>query len=169
MCPILKVVLDEVYKSKKEKSADTLSAESEETQPFECCEASKHKRQRKIDARHQKEKVMFYLGVAYAANIGGTGTLTASEPNVILKGILDGMFPNQDSLTYATWIGYALPTIVITLTIAALWLILLFLRKIKEDGHSSEELQGFLRQEYSNLGPVTFREATVAFSISSSP
>ena len=33
--------------------------------------------------------------------------------------------------SYATWIGYALPTIVITLTIAALWLMLLFLRKIK--------------------------------------
>merc|ERR1712013_164331 len=48
MCPILKVVLDEVYKSKKEKSADTLSAESEETQPFECCEASKHKQQRRM-------------------------------------------------------------------------------------------------------------------------
>ena len=32
---------------------------------------------------------------------------------------------------YATWIGYALPTIVITLIIAALWLMLLFLRKIK--------------------------------------
>ena len=35
--------------------------------------------------------------------------------------------------SYATWIGYALPTIVITLTIAALWLMLLFLRKIKVD------------------------------------
>ena len=33
--------------------------------------------------------------------------------------------------SYATWIGYALPTIVITLAIAALWLMLLFLRKIK--------------------------------------
>ena len=87
-------------------------------QPFECCEASKHKQQRRIDARHEKEKVgqcflffgclgltcfimllrnqvMFYLGVAYAANIGGTGTLTASEPNVIMKGILDEKFPCQ--------------------------------------------------------------------------
>ena len=36
-------------------------------------------------------------------------------------------------IRYATWIGYALPTIVITLTIAALWLMLLFLRKIKVD------------------------------------
>ena len=126
-------MLDEVYQSKKEKSADTDSAESqvilescafpkdwqniEPCQPFECCEASKYKRQRKIDARHQKEKVganisisqsfnftmfqfhchqvMFYLGVAYAANIGGTGTLTASEPNVIMKGILDEKFPCQ--------------------------------------------------------------------------
>ena len=40
-------------------------------------------------------QVMFYLGVAYAANIGGTGTLTASEPNVIMKGILDEKFPCQ--------------------------------------------------------------------------
>ena len=38
---------------------------------------------------------MFYLGVAYAANIGGTGTLTASEPNVIMKGILEEKFPCQ--------------------------------------------------------------------------
>ena len=35
------------------------------------------------------------MGVAYAANIGGTGTLTASEPNVIMKGILEEKFPCQ--------------------------------------------------------------------------
>jgi len=157
MCPILKVVLEQVYWKDLKQSEDCVNGEA-------CCDGKALTRKQKSEqVRQDKEKAMFYLGVAYAANIGGTGTLTASEPNVILKGILDGMFPNQDSLTYATWIGYALPTIVITLTIAALWLMLLFLRKIKEDGHSSEELQGFLRQEYSNLGPVTFREATVAF------
>ena len=54
------------------------------------------KRQYQYDnSQYQCHQVMFYLGVAYAANIGGTGTLTASEPNVIMKGILDEKFPCQ--------------------------------------------------------------------------
>jgi len=161
MCPILKVVLDEVYQSKKEKSADTDSAES---QPFECCEASKHKRQRKIDARHQKEKVMFYLGVAYAANIGGTGTLTASEPNVIMKGILDEKFPCQDSLTYTTWMAYAMPSIVVNLTFTFLLLSIIFWRAPKEEERfSGRELRRFLHGEYDRLGPFSWKEFAVAF------
>ena len=78
---------------------------------------------------------MFYLGVAYAANIGGTGTLTASEPNVIMKGILDEMYPCQDRLTYATWLLYSLPTILMLLTVAFFWLMLLFLRTTKVSIH----------------------------------
>jgi len=164
MCPILKVVLDEVYKSKKEKSADTLSAESEETQPFECCEASKHKQQRRIAARHQKEKVMFYLGVAYAANIGGTGTLTASEPNVIMKGILEEKFPCQDSLTYTTWMAYAMPSIVVNLTFTFLLLSIIFWRAPKEEELiSGREMRRFLRGEYDRLGPFSWKEFATAF------
>ena len=51
---------------------------------------------------------MFYLGVAYAANIGGTGTLTASEPNVIMKGILEEKFPCQARSNFdgSHWLGY---------------------------------------------------------------
>ena len=30
------------------------------------------------------ERYMFYLAVAYCANIGGTGTLTAEETNIII-------------------------------------------------------------------------------------
>ena len=31
-----------------------------------------------------REKIMFYLAVGYCANIGGTGTVTAEETNLIL-------------------------------------------------------------------------------------
>ena len=56
--------------------------------------------QYKCQQDYQYHQVMFYLGVAYAANIGGTGTLTASEPNVIMKGILDEKFPCQVEILY---------------------------------------------------------------------
>ncbi len=35
-----------------------------------------------------KMKKCIYLGICYAANIGGTGTLTGTTPNLILNGML---------------------------------------------------------------------------------
>ena len=32
----------------------------------------------------QRERIMFYLAVGYAANIGGTATVTAEETNLII-------------------------------------------------------------------------------------
>jgi len=149
MCPILKVVLEQVYREEREEGVggDTEILIRKLT---------------KEQSRRSREKVMFYLGVAYAANIGGTGTLTASEPNVIMKGILDEMYPCQDRLTYATWLLYSLPTILILLTVAFFWLMLLFLRTTKEEGHSGKELRRFLQQQHESLGPVTTREVLVA-------
>ena len=46
-------------------------------------------------------QVMFYLGLAYSANIGGTGTLTASEPNVIMK--VASWWPSYLALAAGNW------------------------------------------------------------------
>lgn len=37
--------------------------------------------------RHLKK--MFYLSIAYSANIGGTSTLTSNGPNLILRFVVD--------------------------------------------------------------------------------
>ena len=108
---------------------------------------------------------MFYLAVGYSANIGGTGTLTASAPNVILKGMLDARFSCQDDLSYATWLLYALPIIVVVLTLTYCWLLLLFIRKDEGAAGPGPALQikSFLKEKYSELGPVTFKEKMVGF------
>ena len=36
------------------------------------------------ETQNYKERFMFYLAVGYCANIGGTGTLTAEETNIII-------------------------------------------------------------------------------------
>ena len=57
--------------------------------PREAAEAEAGHQDQEVEAGGQqqsgdRERLMFYLAVAYCANIGGTGTLTAEETNIII-------------------------------------------------------------------------------------
>ena len=54
-----------------------------------------------IDADENKTlRVAFFLSIAYSANIGGTGTLTGTGPNLVLQGIMDEYYPNLNDLSF---------------------------------------------------------------------
>ena len=54
-----------------------------------------------IDADENKTlRVAFFLSIAYASNIGGTGTLTGTGPNLVLQGIMDEYYPNLNDLSF---------------------------------------------------------------------
>merc|ERR1712142_312366 len=91
------------------------------------------------------------------------GTLTASAPNVILKGLLDERFECEHDLTYATWIGYALPIIVIIVLLAYCWLMLLFLKRDRNNIEEKAKIKTFLQEKYDDLGGLKFQEVMVAF------
>ena len=69
---------------------------------------------------NQKFKVALILGIAYAASIGGVGTLIGTPPNVIFAGIYEEETGNEFS--FLAWMKIGIPVVVIALPIMAMWL-----------------------------------------------
>ena len=51
---------------------------------------------------NHKKRNLLLLSVAYAANIGGTGIITGSPPNLLVLTHLKAQYIHQDSKTLAT-------------------------------------------------------------------
>lgn len=60
------------------------------------------------------------LGVAYAASIGGVGTLIGTPPNLIFAGIYKNL--TGEEYGFVEWMKAGIPIVVIAIPIAALWL-----------------------------------------------
>ncbi|XP_074637519.1 Na(+)/citrate cotransporter-like isoform X1 [Acropora palmata] len=124
-----------------------------------------------IEESHKKLCKAMMLSVAYAANIGGTATLTGTAPNLVFSGQVSSLFPKGPGFSFATWFGYAFPEMVILLIIAWLWLQLLFLKfdclccrrcvTRTEKGKPSKAIRKVLKQQYKLLGPMSFAEKAV--------
>ena len=71
-----------------------------------------------IDKKFPRMRTMLLLGTAYAANIGGNGTVVGSPPNAIAAAALD--------LTFFEWFRVGFPTMLamFPLVIASLWFVI---------------------------------------------
>merc|ERR1712098_902074 len=48
---------------------------------------------------------LLLLSVAYASNIGGTGVITGSPPNLVVVDTMNKQFGKGHPLSYASWMG----------------------------------------------------------------
>uniref|UniRef100_F1L1Y7 Solute carrier family 13 member 5 n=1 Tax=Ascaris suum TaxID=6253 RepID=F1L1Y7_ASCSU len=67
------------------------------------------------------------LSICYSASIGGTGTLIGTGPNIVLTGDLDKLYLGKTPITFATWMAFAIPQLVISLLFCWIWLQALFI------------------------------------------
>lgn len=55
------------------------------------------------------------LAIAYGASIGGVATLVGTPPNLALRSIHENLFPENDPLTFGSWLFFGLPLSVVLL------------------------------------------------------
>jgi sodium-dependent dicarboxylate transporter 2/3/5 len=108
------------------------------------------------DAARGPFAVPLLLGIAYAGNIGGLGTLIGTPPNALLAGFMADGYGVE--IGFMEWMLLGVPIVVIALPFA--WLVLTrWLHPV-----SAEPIAGgaaMLRQERLALGPISRAEWTV--------
>ncbi|KAM8706097.1 hypothetical protein ACLKA7_010392 [Drosophila subpalustris] len=159
MCPIVKAILTEldkqkiftIYKTQEEEPVE----EGEKPHPSTI-------------------SMSFYFGVAYAASIGGCGTLIGTGTNLTFKGIYETRFPDaKEKIDFPVFMAYAIPlAVIVNLMLLYLSLQLTHMglfrgkskigQEVKQAAQNKEVLRKIIREHYDELGKWTCHEIQVA-------
>ncbi|CAD5165410.1 tonoplast dicarboxylate transporter-like [Musa acuminata AAA Group] len=106
------------------------------------------------------------LGVIYSATIGGMSTLTGTGVNLILVGMWESYFPQEEQISFSSWFFFGFPLAL--LIFFTLWGILCLLYWSKNSGKALSAYldRNHLRRELELLGPMAFAEKMVLFIFS---
>ncbi|KAH6932407.1 hypothetical protein HPB50_005319 [Hyalomma asiaticum] len=116
-------------------------------------------------ARQKALLTTMLLSVAYAANIGSTGSPIGTGPNLVLKDLIDEMFPSSTEVSFASWMLYNIPTMILCVLVAWAYLLLTSIRTMRSSSRSAaqEKVREEIARRYSELGTLSFPEVCVMF------
>ncbi|XP_022120697.1 protein I'm not dead yet [Pieris rapae] len=111
----------------------------------------------------------YFLSIAYASTLGGCGTLVGTATNSAFKGIFDSEFPEISGAVDFFWfMAYSTPPMLLMQLLIWISLQVTFMglfrpnseaaKKVNAASSGSENTMQVIREQYKNLGPVTFHE-----------
>lgn len=101
--------------------------------------------------------VALMLGIAYAASIGGVGTLIGTPPNALLASFLQSTYAIE--INFFTWMTFGVPIVIVMLPLA--W-VLLTRVAFPLDGLAIGNANALIEREITALGAMSRGEKTVA-------
>ncbi|MDZ7372598.1 MAG: SLC13 family permease [candidate division KSB1 bacterium] len=103
-------------------------------------------------------KTAMMLGIAYAASIGGIGTLIGTPPNIILVASFRKLFPEAAEVGFAQWLSIGLPLVVLFIPIAWIYLTYVGCKVRLREIPGGREL---IEEQLRSLGRMRREEASV--------
>ncbi|XP_037784344.1 solute carrier family 13 member 5-like isoform X2 [Penaeus monodon] len=118
------------------------------------------------DTTSDAVRKMFFLSVAFAANIGGTGSPLGCGPNLVVMGILQSTFSEPTELNFATWMLFNVPGMILNMVLGWCWLQILYMKcgrnRIQTSSRERDRaMKKFLQEHYDSLGRITQHEIVV--------
>ena len=96
------------------------------------------------------------LAIAYAASIGGTGSLIGTPPNMVFAGVFEKTFPNLPEIDFLQWMKLGTPIVIILLPI--IWIYIIKYFKISGNFAGSKEV---INEEIIAIGKLSKMEKRV--------
>ncbi|KAI6176480.1 hypothetical protein M3Y97_00802800 [Aphelenchoides bicaudatus] len=154
MVPICTSVTEQLIKSYKEDAKPENSNQLLETTPTS--------QRTKLTKREQQVAKGLMISICFAANIGGTATLTGTPPNLVLIGVLSALYGNADTgIHYLSWMMFGLPLMLFCLVTC--WAILVFVF-LKDAPRASDGINKMMNERYRSLPSMHFAEKSVLAS-----
>ncbi len=101
--------------------------------------------------------VAIFLGIAYAASIGGLATLVGTPPNLVFVKQLSILFPGAPDISFTEWMILGLPISLTMLVIA--WTLLYFMYRPRRSWEGVSV--NTFREEYKKLSGWSYEEKVV--------
>ncbi|XP_072040282.1 Na(+)/citrate cotransporter-like [Amphiura filiformis] len=109
------------------------------------------------------------LSVPYAANIGGTGTLIGTGPNLVLIGQAESLFGTATGVNFGTYMLYAFPCMIVCLALTWIWLQIYYLdrwccpgsRGKPRTPEQNARATAYIKKAHKQLGPMSYAEIVV--------
>ena len=113
-----------------------------------------------METPHKAFAGCLVLSVAYAAGVGGIGTLIGTPANSIFVAQLAVLFPNAPIIDFFTWMMFGLPFVIVMIPLMWLWLTKVAFRNMPK---TLEGIKAVLDKEVEELGPMSRGEKNTLF------
>lgn len=111
-----------------------------------------------LDAKTKTFQTALMLGIAYAASIGGIGTIIGTPPNIVFAAAVKSIFPEAPEIGFIGWMMVGVPLVIVFVPVTWLFLTRIGLPiRIRSLPGSSD----VIREELKKIGPMRKGERLV--------